>query len=289
MDDLNAQQIVLLTLLVSFVTSIATGITTVALLEQAPDPVTQTINRVVEKTVERVVTEPSTDTETVIEREVVTVVVNEEDLTIEAVEKNSRSLMRIYEQVGDLKNFVALGVVVTSDGDIVTDASQISDNGDYVGVYQSGEFPLTKNTASADGSLVSLSAEVEQENSEPINFDPAKFADSSSLKLGQSVISLSGEENNSVATGIINDFKNDPETGNTTRINTSIPPSNIMVGSIIMNLSGEIIGFKLNSNGLEPTSFITSNMVKSFLLEGNLSIEQVEVSSEETENTDTEV
>ncbi len=53
-EDLNKNQIILLTLLVSFVTSIATGIVTVTLIDQAPAPVAQTINQIVERTIERV-------------------------------------------------------------------------------------------------------------------------------------------------------------------------------------------------------------------------------------------
>lgn len=49
MEELSKSQLVLLVLLVSFVTSIATAVVTVALVDQAPKPVTQTIQRVVER------------------------------------------------------------------------------------------------------------------------------------------------------------------------------------------------------------------------------------------------
>lgn len=53
--DLNKSQLILLAILLSFVTSIATGITTVTLMEEAPKTITIPINRVVRETVEKIV------------------------------------------------------------------------------------------------------------------------------------------------------------------------------------------------------------------------------------------
>lgn len=51
MNDLTRTQLVLLVLLVSFVTSLVTGVVSVALVNQAPSPITHTINRVIEKVI----------------------------------------------------------------------------------------------------------------------------------------------------------------------------------------------------------------------------------------------
>ena len=53
--DLNKPQLILLAVLLSFVTSIATGITTVTLMQQAPSSVTVPITRIVRETVEKIV------------------------------------------------------------------------------------------------------------------------------------------------------------------------------------------------------------------------------------------
>ena len=53
--ELNKAQLILLSILISFVTSIATGVATFALLQQAPESVKVPINRIVQQTVERIV------------------------------------------------------------------------------------------------------------------------------------------------------------------------------------------------------------------------------------------
>src|ERR1035437_463424 len=133
MENLTKQQIILLTLLVSFVTSIATGIVTVALMNQAPVGVVQTINRVIEKTIQTV-TAPSKEIQTVVKE---TVTVNTDDQIVSAVASTSKSVIRIYRTNTDPSSasnamiFVGLGAVVSDDGIVATDNSLISDGGNY--------------------------------------------------------------------------------------------------------------------------------------------------------------
>src|ERR1700757_1800707 len=58
-EDLSKSQLLMLMLLVNFVTSIATAVLTVSLLDQAPATVTQTVNQIVDRTVETVATSSS--------------------------------------------------------------------------------------------------------------------------------------------------------------------------------------------------------------------------------------
>ena len=54
--ELNKPQLILLTLLITFVVSVATGIVTVSLMQQMPKAVPATINNVIQRTIERVTT-----------------------------------------------------------------------------------------------------------------------------------------------------------------------------------------------------------------------------------------
>lgn len=53
-EDLNKQQIILLAILVTFVSSIATGITVVTLMQQNPQTIATPINRIIRQTVQYV-------------------------------------------------------------------------------------------------------------------------------------------------------------------------------------------------------------------------------------------
>lgn len=225
MESLNKQQLILLALLVSFVTSIATGIVTVSLMEQAPPGVTQTINRVVEKTIERVVTAPSQPASVITTKE--TLVVKADEAVIEAIEKNASHLVRIKELVGEGENkeegFAGIGLLSSADGLIVSDFGVVFQKEDesgglipetYVGVFSDGaRLPLSVVRLDKEAGLVAFrpaprpeEKEAKKDNKKEKEaasaFTSATFG-SAEPKLGQAVVAIGGVEGNAVFTGII--------------------------------------------------------------------------------------
>jgi hypothetical protein len=258
---LNTQQIILLCLLVSFVTSIATGITVVSLMQQTAEPVTQTINRVIERTVETVASqEPLDQIRDIItqapkpEKEVVTVVVNQEDQTINAVAKNEASIARIYTSRST--EFVTMGVVVNAAGHIVVDKRMVNKILSYTAQYGGRSFTVRYKSGSETSDFVLLEIQGESPN----DFVPATFGDSSALKPAQSVISLSGSRDTSVSTAAITSLPTAAD-GTVTTIKTSVDPANVLNGSVLLNLSGSIVGIKL-STAEERTTFMPSSLLK---------------------------
>ena len=265
MENLTKQQIVLLTLLVSFVTSIATGIVTVALMNQAPVGVVQTINRVVEKTIETV-TAPSKEIQTVVKE---TVMVNPDDQIVSAVEKNSKSVIRIYRTNTDpslgsnAMIFVGLGAVVTDDGIIVTDSSLISEGGKYFTTTPDNKLlDLSVVSTVSGGQVVLLKIQNDEKN--PLTFSKVSFS-KDDLKLGQTVIYLGGETKDYVSSGIVSSLSakevksadNSTSTPTATKI-SSIETSisfNFISGGLLLNLSGELVGIKSNYMDSSKTDF----------------------------------
>jgi S1-C subfamily serine protease len=268
MEDLNGTQIILLTLLLSFVTSIATGIVTTALLSQAPQSVTQTINRVVEKTVERVVpTAPQ-----VITKEVKTIV-REESLVSDSVEANTKSLVRIkvLAEDGVTYSLIGIGFVVNADGTLIVDKDIAGYGANLRATFSDGksyELEHVKgNTESRFTLLHPIGKDV------PKNFISIQFADSDSVRLGQSVIALNGNSSSEfVGLGIVSNLTSkllgDTSTS-TARIRTGIE-SNIRdssAGGLLMTLQGNVIGLYTKLDETSAKNFyIPSNLLKNLLV-----------------------
>jgi len=254
MDHLSRQQLILLAILISFVTSMATGIVTVSLMDQTPRSVTQTINRVVEKTIETVVPERTNNAAAVVTKE--TVVVKSDDLVVESVEKNLKSLVKIYKIGQDLSNgkpiFSSIGIM--TDEGIMAERFIIEKEKDQFGVI----IPETYEAILPDGTKVALLPIAEKggdklvffekkgDDGKPagINFGLPKisFGQADKLKLGQSVVQIGGSENNSVATGIVALLKKGDK-DKVLEIVTDIRKSDRILGTILTNLSGEVVGF----------------------------------------------
>jgi S1-C subfamily serine protease len=277
-EKLTKQQIILVTLLVSFVTSIATGIVTVALMDQAPPGVTQTINRVVERTVEKVVTPPTTgNTAAVVTRE--TVVVKEDEKIVETVDKNKDSIVRIYTDSNRTENriFVGLGTVVSADGLIATGDVFADTSGRYVVTPNGTDFYKVKVLdKKRDAKLYFL--RVVPDETKPATFKPVTFGDSNSLKLGQTVIAIGGNVRNSVSTGIVSSLiEAEIKTNNTASTTaTSTPQGRQIVGinantanieylsgGPLLNLYGEMVGIRISQGITYEFGFLPANVLKS--------------------------
>jgi len=266
-EELNKSQIVMLTLLVSFVTSIATGIVTVSLMDQAPPTVTQTINRVVERTIERVVPQ-ETQTATVITQER-TVVVRESELIAQAVDRVSPSLVSVLSvtEEGKSGDFLSRGVVAAPNV-IVTTISNPKVGGEYYITLSDKKVALGKVLfVDEANSLTLLSYKMESEDS----IAPAAFV-TTAPKLGQTVVALTGVDKVKVASGLVTGFidvpvKEDedaPKTETQTAghlFETNIAQSALVRGSIIINTDGAVIGVSQGgSSGVTSAASVLSSL-----------------------------
>jgi len=261
MEELTKTQLILLALLVSFVTSIATGIVTITLLDQAPPGVTQTINRVVERTVEKVVPGQAAS---VITKET-TVVIKEENLIIDAVEKNSRGVVRIGldDGSGEFEKALGVGVVVSSDGYIITDSLNLTISNKYLIKTSSNKFLAADLVETKGGDLALLKVD-QPELENPYKFTKPSFGNVSNFKLGQTVVAIGGLSGNTVSTGIVSklnkktikvapevDEKEDGKEAELVEVEvlesilSSIPFSSDYSGGPLINVDGFLLGINI--------------------------------------------
>ena len=283
LEKLTKTQIVLLTLFVSFITSIATGITTVTLMDQAPPGLTHTISKVVQTTIERVVPDKTQGATTI-----KTVVVKEEDLIATAVENNKQSHVYISladtkekkegEENGALKKgaFVTSGFIISGDGLIVADGALVSDKENYVVTLSDGTvIPVHVAIRDEAKGLVLLTSELGEKKVSPVN-----LANSDSVKLGEVVVALGGIDNPRIVIGVVSflDTKTDiiPKRGdNVTKgeteelkylsaINTNIVLTQADSGSMLFDTDGKVVGMNMVR---DDVSFaLPADMIKALIV-----------------------
>ena len=176
LEHLTKHQIVLLTLLVSFVSSVATGIVTVSLMDQAPAGVTKVVNQIVEHTIEKVV--PSTQGAAAVTTEK-TVVVKDDDLAAQSIATVQKSIVRIVAKGSD--QLVARGVVLDSKGAAATDRAALmaSPATSFEAILYSGErVPVVLRSGGATSTPVIV---IDLTLGTSTGFAPATLADASCI------------------------------------------------------------------------------------------------------------
>lgn len=253
-EHLTKHQIVLLTLLVSFVTSIATGIVTVSLMDYAPVSVTRTINQIVEHTVEKVVpavtAAPASQGAAVVTKET-TVVVKDDDLIAQSIAKAQKGMVRLVS-TNDPTLLLARGVIVDQKGVVLSDRGSLEPlgtlkfqailpNGTKVGAVMrvptasSTVAVLDLDTASSSGAYSALS-----------------LADLSKVQLGGSVIRIGGTGADTVGTGVVAKLP-DAHSGLIEASVVSTTP-----GSILITSFGELLGLVTKDSAAYGSDFYTT-------------------------------
>lgn len=261
MEDLSKHQLILLVLLVSFVTSIATGIITFTLLQEAPVEVTQTINRVVEKTIEKVVPAEGQPNKTI-----TTVVVNEDDRILEAISKNEKSIVRLRTTGSDGSEiFAGLGLVVSSDGVILADARSHNSSSAFSISFSDGKvYSSAKIFTDTANGLIFIKTDLPQNDKGKYIFYPAVFGNSDGLKVGQSMIAVSGRDSNAASIGRVFQLKYTADKKTVESIFSDIKVSKAHLGSPAINLTGEIVGLEMPLVESDTEySYLPSNIIKS--------------------------
>lgn len=254
-------------LLISFVSSIATGIVTVTLMQQAPQSITQNINRVVERTIERVIPlkGPSVSE---------TKIVKEEDLIVAAIEDASRSMVRIIAGVDTASSaagdYLGEGAFISEDGLIVTDSVVALDPGQvYVGKTADDQtFTLSWLVDKRGFSLLKI---IPKDKDKPApTFVPVTFGDSDQVKVGQTVFSLGDSAASGIVSGLVYEAVQDastttPKTLKTLSYIRSSTNQRDTSGSVVMTLDGSVAGIVGTRGGVKVT--IPANAIKDALAE----------------------
>lgn len=248
-EELNKSQIVLLTLLVSFVTSIATGIVTVSLMQQAPPAIAQTVNRVIERTVEKMVPQSQGAAAASVVTQEKTIVVKESDLIPQAVAKATPSVTRLYASTKDDAAFLGFAVVIGSDGMLVTDIDALGTEGSVAVAARDGTRVVAFVTARDEVTGIGFLRAATSTDAGPLVWKPADIG--GAPQVGTTILSLGGVAKMRIASGLVT-------ANDTTSFDTDL--SDMLAGEPVIDSNGMIVGISTSaSRAVSATSFIPAS------------------------------
>ena len=262
MEQLTKSQIVLLTLLVSFVTSIATGIVTVSLMDQAPPAVAQTVNRIIERTIETVAVEPKGQAAATIVTQEKTVIVKESDLISQALTRVNPSVVRLFTTSTDTPAFLALGVVMDASGTIVSDADIFKEGDVAIAELASGSRVRVTLTSQDTTSAIAYfaAATTTTEGKTPV-WSPISIAGIHPA-LGATVIAIGGKSTPRVGTGIITALIASADDKGPQVIDTDVGVESIFAGSPIITTEGSLLGLRTGiARAASATGFVSASVL----------------------------
>lgn len=245
MEHLSKQQLILLALLVSFVTSLSTGIFTVSLMSQAPQGVMQTINQVVEKTIEKAVTPNGTAS-------VAGTILTKEQSVSDAIDTVTKSIVKIADADNN-NSILGIGLILTKKGIVMTDKSIIAPALHYNIIFSDGSsVPVNASISQTSGDIVFL---MPNNYDKLTNINPIAYA--TSVRLGEEVYFMNGTSTFALKSGLITTAGNSGYSAlntDTPPINTSISiDKNALGGGVLFDISGKVIGINTLSMPRNPS------------------------------------
>jgi hypothetical protein len=241
-EELSKAQLILLTILVNFVVSVATGILTVSLLDHAPAFVTQTVNRVVEHTIETVAAAAPA---TIIQQPAPAP--SNQDLVTAAIGADAMRAVAIYAgDTGTSTPAIAIGTYLPKSRAIAT-AAQDALPKEALIEFTSGAYIPASLAHQGKGITIYGFAD---SASLPKMTSPV-LVPTSDLKLGETALAIGSD--GSANTGIVSRVS---QKG----IHTTLP--DIGTGSAVVDLSGNLIGI---SGGAAAGLLISTNVITDLL------------------------